>query len=188
MKVLFSNFSLLQVDLLSHQSADLVAELTMKMETAKLELEAAVNQREAAKEALGRETARAKTEREELERAKAGLEEELSRKSREVDERATLLEAAAAQSVLDKEEIQALKARVCELGDSLLQEKTAHETTRREKEEVEGMLDVTFDEAIYMAWCKDKSMNLLVFPDPELKRAEFEAKEREDADLRADEL
>ncbi|XP_062091214.1 uncharacterized protein LOC133797320 [Humulus lupulus] len=31
-------------------------------------------------------------------------------------------------------------------------------------------------------------MNLLVFPDPESKRAEYEAKEREDADLRADAL
>ena len=80
-----------------------------------------------------------------------------------------------------------MKARVCELGDSLLQEKAAHEMARREKEEAEGLLDVTFDEAIYMAWCKDKSMNLLVFPDPESKRAEFEAKDREDVDLQADE-
>ena len=81
-----------------------------------------------------------------------------------------------------------MKARVCELGDSLLQEKAAHETTRKEKEEAEGLLDVTFNEAIYMAWCKDKNMNLLVFPDPESKRVEYEAKEREDTDLRADAL
>ena len=48
---------------------------------------------------------RVKAEREELGRAKARLEEELSRKTKEADERATLLETAAAQSVLDKEEI-----------------------------------------------------------------------------------
>ncbi|XP_062075016.1 uncharacterized protein LOC133779027 [Humulus lupulus] len=81
------------------------------MEMAKLELEVVVNQREAAKEALAREVAHAQTKREEFDRAKAGLEEELSRKSKEADERATLLEAATAQSVLDKEEIQALKDR-----------------------------------------------------------------------------
>ena len=169
--------------------------MAMKMETVKLELEAAVNQREAAKETLSRETAHLqeevahlKAEREEIGRAKVGLEEELSRKTKVADERATLLETAAAQSTLDKEEILALKARVCELGDSLLQEKAAHETTRQEKEEAEGLLDVTFDEAIYMAWCKDKNMNLLVFHDPDSKRAEYEAKEREDADLRADAL
>ena len=127
-------------------------------------------------------------EREELGRAKVGLEEELSRKTKEADERATLFETAAVQATLDKEEILALKARVCEMGDSLLQEKATHETTHHEKEEAEGLLDVTFDEAIYMAWCKDKSMNLLVFPNPESKRAEFEAKEKEDAELRADEV
>ena len=157
-----------------------MAELAIKMEMAKLKLEAAANQREAAKETLGQETARlqaevarVQAEHEELGRAKVGLEEELSRKTKDADEWATLLEMAAAQSTLDKEEILALKARVCELGDSLLQEKAAHETTCHEKEETEGLLDVTFDEAIYMAWCKDKSMNLLVFPDPESKRAEF---------------
>ena len=172
-----------------------MAELALKMETAKLEIEAAVNQREAAKENLSKETAhlqqelaRAKAEREEISRAKTGLEEELSWTKKVADERATLLETAAAQSVLDKEEIRILKARVLELGDSLLQEKAAHETTRQEKEEADNLVDVTFDEAIYMAWCKDKNMNLLVFPDPQSKRAEYEAKEREDADLRADAL
>ena len=39
---IFPNFSLLQVDLLSQRSADLMAELAIKMETAKLELEAVV--------------------------------------------------------------------------------------------------------------------------------------------------
>ena len=104
-----------------------MAELALKMETAKLEIEAAVNQREAVKETLSWETAhlqeevaRVKAEREELGRAKAGLEEELSRKTKVTDERVTLLETAAAQSVLDKEEIRILKARVLELGDSLL--------------------------------------------------------------------
>ncbi|XP_062080434.1 uncharacterized protein LOC133785196 [Humulus lupulus] len=130
-----------EVDLMSHRSADLVDELAVKMETAKLELEVAVNQREAAKGALGQEMARAQAEREEFDRAKVGLEEALSRKTKEADERATLLEAVAAQSVLDKEEIQTLKARVCELGDSLLEEKAAHEASCREKEEAKGMLE-----------------------------------------------
>ena len=172
-----------------------MTELALKMETAKLEMEAAVNQREAVKENLSKETAhlqeklaRAKAEREEISRAKTGLEEELSRTKKVADERATLLETAAAQSVLDKEEIRSLKARVLELGDSLLQEKAAHDTTRREKEEADNLVDVTFNEAIYMAWCKDKNMNLLIFPDPDSKRAEYEAKEREDADLQADAL
>ena len=172
-----------------------MAELALKMETAKLEIEAAVNQRETVKESLSKETARlqeelarAKAEREEISRAKTGVEEEFSRTTKVADERATLLETAAAQSVLDKEEIRILKARVLELGDSLLQEKAAHETTRREKEEADNLVDVTFNEAIYMAWCKDKNMNLLIFPDPDSKRAEYEAKEREDADLRADAL
>ena len=172
-----------------------MAELALKMETAKLEIEAAVNQREAVKENLSKEIAhlqeelaRAKAEREEISRAKTGVEEELSRTTKVAVERATLLEMAAAQSVLDKEEIRILKARVLELGDSLLQEKAAHDTTRREKEEADNLVDVTFNEAIYMAWCKDKNMNLLIFPDPDSKRAEYEAKEREDADLRADAL
>ena len=172
-----------------------MAELALKMETAKLELEAAVNQRETIKENLSKETARlqeelarAKAEREEISRAKTGVEEELSRTTKVADERATLLETAAEQSVQDKEEIRILKARVLELGDSLLQKKAAHETTRQEKEEADNLVDVTFNEAIYMAWCKDKNMNLLIFPDPDSKRAEYEAKEREDADLRADAL
>ena len=108
-------------------------------------------------------------------------------KGKEADERVTLLETATARSVRDKEEIQALTARVRELDDSLREEKAAHEASRSEKEEAEGLLEVTFEEAIYMAWCKDKSMNLLVFPDPESKRAEFEAKEKEDVELLADE-
>ena len=173
----------------------MVAELALKMETAKLEKEAAVNQRETIKENLSKETAhlqqelaRAKAEREDISRAKVGLEEELSRTKKVADEKATLLETAAAQSVLDKEEIRVLQARVLELGDSLLQEKAAHEVIRQEKVEADNLVDVTFDEAIYMAWCKDKNMNLLVFPDPDSKRAEYEAKEREDADLRADTL
>ena len=166
----------------------MVAELALKMETAKLEMEAAVNQREAIRENLSKEAANLQQE---LARAKAerdGLEEELSRTKKVADEKATLLEKAMAQSVLDKEEIRALQARVLELGDSLLQEKAAHEVTRQEKVEADDLVEVTFDEAIYMAWCKDKNMNLLVFPDPDSKRAEYEAKEREDADLRADAL
>ena len=164
----------------------MVAELALKMETAKLEMEVAVNQREAIKENLSKEAAHLQQE---LARAKAerdGLEEELSRTKKVADEKATLLEKATSQSVLDKEEIRVLQARVLELGDSLLQEKAIHEVTRQEKVEADDLVEVTFDEAIYMAWCKDKNMNLLVFPDPDSKRAEYEAKEREDADLRAD--
>ncbi|XP_062075908.1 disease resistance protein At4g27190-like [Humulus lupulus] len=46
--------------LLSHRNAELVAEAAMKMEMLQLELEAVVNQREAAKEALAREMAQAR--------------------------------------------------------------------------------------------------------------------------------
>ncbi|XP_062104252.1 uncharacterized protein LOC133815425 [Humulus lupulus] len=143
--------------------------------------------REAAKEALARETAQARADREEFDRVKAGLEKALSRKEAEANERAALLEAAAAQSARDREEIQNLTARVRELDSFLREEKTAHEEAHREKEEADGMLEVTFEEAIYMAWRKDKRMNLLVFLDPESKRAEFKAKEKEDAKLLGDE-
>ncbi|XP_062078130.1 uncharacterized protein LOC133782773 [Humulus lupulus] len=112
------------VDLLSHRSADLVAELAMKMETIQLELEAAVNQREANKEALAKETAQAQVDHAEFDRVKAGLEEALSRKETEANERVALLEAAAAQSARDREEIQNLTDRVRELESSLREEKT----------------------------------------------------------------
>ncbi|XP_062075043.1 protein bfr2-like [Humulus lupulus] len=58
----------------------------------------------------------------------------------------------------------------------------AHDETRREKEQADAMLEVTFDEAIYMAWLQDKKMNLLLYPDPAVKRAKFEAKEKADAE------
>ncbi|XP_062100074.1 uncharacterized protein LOC133805943 [Humulus lupulus] len=184
--------------LLSHRNADLVAEAAMKMETLQLELEAAVNQREVAKEALARETAQAwetlrkavaqaDADRAEFDRVKAGLEEALSRKETEANERAALLEAAAAQSIRDGEKIQDLETRVRELDSSLREEVTAHEEARRGKEQADDLLHVSFEEAIYMAWRKDKSMNLLIFPDPESKRAEFEAKEKEDVELLEDE-
>ncbi|XP_062086836.1 uncharacterized protein LOC133793512 isoform X2 [Humulus lupulus] len=171
--------------LLSHRNTDLVAE-------------AAVNQREAAKEALAREMAQAQetlskavaqadVDRAEFDRVKAGLEEALSRKETAANERAALLEAAAAQSVRDGEKIQNLETRVRELDNSLREEMTANEEARRGKEQAEDLLHVTFEEAIYMAWRKDKSMNLLIFPDSESKRAEFEAKEKEDAELLEDE-
>ena len=91
------------------------------------------------------------------------------------------------QSVRDRERVQGLEAWVRELDGSLCEEKVAHDETRRRKERADDMLRVTFEEAIYMAWRKDKSMNLLIFPDPDSKRAEFEAKEKEDAELLEDE-
>ena len=52
----------------------------MKLETGQLELEAAVNSWEAAKEDLAKEVAQAKVDREEAARARLQLEETLSRK------------------------------------------------------------------------------------------------------------
>ncbi|XP_062082956.1 uncharacterized protein LOC133789206 [Humulus lupulus] len=76
--------------LLSHRNADLVAEVAM-IETLQLELEAAVNQREATKEALARETAQAKGSL--AKGVKARLEEAISRKEVEANEKVALLEA-----------------------------------------------------------------------------------------------
>ncbi|XP_062114444.1 uncharacterized protein LOC133825531 [Humulus lupulus] len=160
--------------LLSHRNIDLVAEAAMKMETLQLELEAAVNQREAAKEALASETAQANeslaktvsqagADRAELDRATLQHEEAMSQKKSEADEKMALLEAellwgktaeeaAATQSIQDREKIRGLEARIHDLDNSLCQKKKAHEEIRRAKEQADNMLGVTIKEAIYMAW------------------------------------
>ena len=54
---IYCNFGLFQDALQAHWNADLVAEMAMKLEMAKMELEGVVNQWEAAKEALAKEAA-----------------------------------------------------------------------------------------------------------------------------------
>ena len=96
-----------------------------------------------------------------------------------------LLEAAEAQLRQEREKVANLESQNQALEGMVQLEMKRSEEARQEKEQADEMLEVTFDEAIYMAWLQDKNMNLLLYPDPATKRAEFKAKEKADAALLA---
>ena len=64
---------------MAHRNADLVAEMAVKLETAQMELEGVVNQREAAWEALAKEVAQVQADRGEATRVRFQVEETLSK-------------------------------------------------------------------------------------------------------------
>ncbi|XP_062097952.1 uncharacterized protein LOC133803834 [Humulus lupulus] len=102
--------------LLAHRNATLMAEMAMKLEMAQMELEGDVNQREAAKEALAREAARIKANREEASRIQAQHEEALSRKDADhkklVDNLEAELLCVRSSEALIKALLEATKAQI----------------------------------------------------------------------------